>query len=166
MIIGVIKAIAIGVGTGIVKELDLLLLTIGLFFGVILMFSQLFPRQRGLTIGATMIFLGSLLGVVAGAGRDIPPFLFTLGISFLISMFWMRLSNGFMRLFFEKGLAPESLNRASLQSMLKSSDTSQTLHPQIPSYAVIKLNPDEQKPAEPAQPFSITEDSTSLLNKK
>src|SRR5215475_196381 len=63
MIIGLINAIAVVFGIGLFKELDVLLLTIGIFFVAILMFSQLSPRQRGLTVGAMIIFLGSLIGV-------------------------------------------------------------------------------------------------------
>src|SRR5262249_53734896 len=65
MIIGLISAIAVVAGIGLLKELDVLLLNIGIFFVAILMFSQLSPRQRGLTVGAMMIFLGSLIGAAA-----------------------------------------------------------------------------------------------------
>src|SRR5262245_48716239 len=66
MIIGLIKAIAVlfGVGGGErAHELLVITLALGLFFCATLMFSQLSPRHRGLTVGATMIFLGSLIGV-------------------------------------------------------------------------------------------------------
>jgi len=37
--------------------------------------------------------------------------------------------------------------------------------PQMQSSEVVEINPQEMKTKEPVQPFSITEDSTSLLNK-
>jgi hypothetical protein len=49
--------------------------------------------------------------------------------------------------------------------VFKAANTAQPLLPQMQSSAVVDLNPQEMKTREPAQPFSITEDSTSLLNK-
>jgi hypothetical protein len=143
----------------------MLTLALGLFFSVTLMFSQLSPRQRGLTLGATMIFLGSMIGVIAGLAGGGPPALFIIvGISLLISLFWVRLSGAFTRLFFDKEPAHESPNHAPLQPMFKAANTAQPLLPQMQSSAVVEINPQEMKTKEPVQPFSVTEDSTSLLN--
>jgi hypothetical protein len=78
MTIGLIKAILImsGFGWGGRGELLILTLALGMFFGAALMLLQLSPRQRGLTLGATMIFLGSLIGVLAGLAGGGPPALF------------------------------------------------------------------------------------------
>jgi hypothetical protein len=142
-----------------------LTLALGMFFGAALMLSQLSPRQRGLTLGATMIFLGSLIGVVAGLAGGGPPALFIIvGISLLISLFWMRLSGAFTRLFYDKEPAHESPNHAPLQPMFKAANTAQPPIPQTQSFAVLEINPQEMKTKEPVQPFSVTEDSTSLLN--
>jgi hypothetical protein len=169
MTIGLLKAILLMSGFGgggKANELLLLTLALGLFFSAALMFSQLSPRQRGLTLGATMIFAGSLIGIVAGLAGGGPPALFTIvGISLLISMFWMRLSGAFTRLFFDKEPAHEAPNHAALQPMFKAANTAQPLLPQQQSSAVIAMNPQEMKSKESVQPFSITEDSTSLLNK-
>src|SRR5262249_3272200 len=135
-----------------------------------LMFSQLSPRQRGLTLGATMIFLGSLIGVVAGLVGGGPPALLTIvGICLLISLFWVRLSGAFTRIFFDKELTHESPNpppnAPPHQPIFKAANPAQPLLPQMQSSAVVEINPQEMKTEEPVQPFSITEDSTSLLNK-
>src|SRR5262245_23360460 len=45
---------------------EILPLAFGLFFSATLMYSQSSPRYRGLTLGATMIFLGCLIGTVGG----------------------------------------------------------------------------------------------------
>jgi hypothetical protein len=169
MTIGLLKAILLMSGFGWggrANELLLLTLALGLFFSAALMFSQLSPRQRGLTLGATMIFLGSLIGIVAGLAGGGPPALFTIvGISLLISMFWMRLSGAFTRLFFDKEPAHEAPNHSPLQPMFKAANTAQPLLPQLQSSAVVEMNPQEMKSKESVQPFSITEDSTALLNK-
>jgi hypothetical protein len=169
MIIGLIKAILIMSGFGWggrTNELLMLTLALGLFFSAALMLSQLSPRQRGLTLGATMIFLGSLIGVVAGLAGGGPPALFIIvGISLLISLFWVRLSGAFTQLFFDKELTHESPNQAPHQPVFKAANTAQPLLPQMQSSAVVEINAQEMKTKEPVQPFSITEDSTSLLNK-
>src|SRR5262249_31957402 len=103
MIIGLITAILVLFGFGggeRARELLVITLTLGLFFCATLMFSQLSPRQRGLTVGATMIFLGSLIGVAAGlAGAGPATLLAIVGVFLLISLFWARLSGAFTRLF-------------------------------------------------------------------
>jgi hypothetical protein len=60
--------------------------------------------------------------------------------------------------------AHESPNHAPLQPMFKAANTAQPLLPQMQSSAVVEINPQEMKTKEPVQPFSVTEDSTSLLN--
>jgi|SRR5215813_5873454 len=169
MIIGLIKAMVVLsalAGHSRDHELFMLTLTLGLFFSAALMFSQLSPRQRGLTLGATMIFLGSLIGVVAGLVGGGPPALLTIvGICLLISLFWVRLSGAFTRIFFDKELTHESPNPPPHQPVFKAANTAQPLLPQMQSSAVVEINPQEMKTEEPVQPFSITEDSTSLLNK-
>jgi hypothetical protein len=170
MTIGLIKAILLIIGFGWGGSAGELLLnmplTLGLFFSAVLMFSQLSPRRRGLTLGATMIFLGSLIGVVAGlVGGGLPAMLTIVGICLLISLFWVRLSGAFMHLFFDKEPAHESSNKAQLQPVFKAANTAQPLLPQMQSSAVVEISPQETKTKELVQPFSITEDSTSLLNK-
>jgi hypothetical protein len=49
--------------------------------------------------------------------------------------------------------------------MFKAVNTDQPLLPQMQSSEVVEINPQEMKTKESVQPFSITEDSTSLLNK-
>jgi hypothetical protein len=113
-----------------------------------------------------MTFLGSLIGLVVGlAGGWTPALLTIIGIFLLMSLFWARLSGAFTRLFFDKEPVHESPNQAPFQPAFKAANTAQPLLPQIQSTADVDMNPQEVKTREPAQPFSITEDSTSLLNK-
>jgi hypothetical protein len=153
-------------GGGYEHELFVLTLTLGMFFSGVLMLSRLSPRQSGLTLGATIIFLGSLIGVRVGlAFEQFPALLPIVGIFLLISLFWVPLSGALTRLYSDKDPAHESPNHAPLQPMFKAANTAQPLLPQMQSSAVVEINPQEMETKEPVQPFSITEDSTSLLNK-
>jgi hypothetical protein len=160
----------VGGGGGIAEVSLVITLTLGLFFSATLLFSQLSPRHRGLTVGATIIFLGSLIGIAAGwgwygSGPPALPIFTIVGIFLLISLFWARLSGAFSRLFFDKEPVRESPNHTPLQPMFKAADTAQPLLLQMQSSAVVEISPQEMETKEPVQPFSITEDSTSLLNK-
>src|SRR5262249_42105346 len=109
---------------------------------------------------------GWLIGVAAGlAGGEFPALITIVGIFLLISLFLVRLSGAFTRLFFDKEQARKSPNHAPLQPLFKAAGTVQPMLPQMQNSAVVDLNPQEMKTKEGAQPFSITEDSTSLLNK-
>ena len=170
MIIGLIQALFVGTFFlgGNDEELLWTALALGLFFSATLMYSQSSPRHRGLTLGATMIFLGYLIGMAVGLVSGVAPawsVLTIVGIFLLISLFWARLLGVFSRLFFDKEPVRESPNHAPLQPVFKTANTAQPLLPQMQSSAVVELNPQEMETKESVQPFSITEDSTSLLNK-
>ncbi len=176
MIIGLIQAILVMMigflgGEGRTHEPFVITLALGVFFSAMLMLSQLSPRHRGLTVGATMIFLGSLIGIAVGLAAGSPGtppamFLFAIvGIFLLISSFWVRLSSAFTRLFSDKEPVRESPNHAPLQPVFKAANTAQPLLSQMQSSEVVAMNPQEMKTKESVEPFSITEDSTSLLNK-
>ncbi|MCI0661327.1 MAG: hypothetical protein L0220_09665 [Acidobacteria bacterium] len=168
MVIGLMKAIVVVTSFGggnSDHELLVLTLTLGLFFSAALMFSQLSPRRRGLTVGATIIFLGSLFGVAAGLLGGGPTSFFTIVVIFLLfSIFCEWLLGGLGRLFFDKQPPRESPDHPPRTPLLITPDTAQPLLPQMQNTAV-ELNPQETKTQEPVQHFSITEDSTSLLNK-
>jgi len=143
-------------------------LAFGLFFSATLIYSQSSSRHRGLTLGATMIFLGYLIGTAVGLASHVAPGLIAfplVGIFLLISLFWARLLGVFSRLFFDKEPVRESPNHAPLQPVFKADNTAQPLLLQTQSSAIVDLNPQEMKTKDSVQPFSITEDSTSLLNK-
>jgi len=151
---------------GYEHEPFVLTLTLGMFFSGVLMFSRLSPRQSGLTLGATIIFLGSLIGIRVGlAFEQFPALLTIVGIFLLISLFWVPLSGALTRLYSDKEPVRVSPNQAPLQPMFKAVDTAPAALPQMQSSEVVEINPQEMKTKEPVQPFSITDDSTSLLNK-
>jgi hypothetical protein len=104
MLIGAIKAavatsiLAVPFGEAII--MGLLVLSMG--FAIVLLLSQLSPRQRGLTLGATLMFVGSLV-----AGIFTGPFGWV-GIALIASivipliLFWCRLSGVFLKSFFDR----------------------------------------------------------------
>jgi len=168
MILGLIVSIFISTIAFRGSDREILTLALGLFFSATLMYSQSSPRHRGLTLGATMIFLGWLIGVAVGWSSGVASGwsgLTFVGIFLLISLFWARLLGVFSRLFFDKEPVRESPNQAPLQPVFKADNTTQPLLTQTQSSAVVDLNPQEMKTKDSVQPFSITEDSTSLLNK-
>src|SRR5262245_35594117 len=72
---------------------EIVLVAFGLFFSATLMYSQSSPRHRGLTLGATMIFLGYLIGTAVGMESGVAPALFCLpivGIFLVLSFVWAR----------------------------------------------------------------------------
>lgn len=79
------------------------LLLIAAFYGLLQLFFQLSPRQKGLSLGATLMFISSLAAMLAGsvtvAGRG--AFLIIL-VAIPIILFWQKLSAGFLKLFFDK----------------------------------------------------------------
>ena len=170
MIIGLIIAeVTKAYFRGKIRDMDgdfLLTFILGMFFSGVLMFSRLSPRQSGLTLGATIIFLGSLIGIRAGlAFNQFPALLTIVGIFLLISLFWVPLSGALTRLYSDKEPVRVSPNQAPLQPMFKAVDTAPAVLSQMQSSEVVEINPQEMKTEERVQPFSITEDSTSLLNK-
>jgi hypothetical protein len=82
--------------------------SLSLLFSAFLLFSQLSPRQRGLTIGATLIFLGSVLSLPIGMRTDPPGALLIPILLMPIVLFWGRLMRALMRIYFYKEITPES----------------------------------------------------------
>jgi len=163
MLIGALKAILVSMATHSFKDTDivLFLFALGVLFSVVNLFSQLSPRQRGLTLGATIIFTGSLLGIVAGLAIGAPPdMLFAISASLAISLFisrlWMRLASTFMRIFFDKETAPE-LNPAT---------ASTSALPPLQNEPDVEPATNRMKDAERAMPFSVTENTTETLRNK
>jgi hypothetical protein len=169
MLIGALKAILASMAShgSRYSEISVLLFALGLLFSAMILFSQLSPRQRGLTFGATIIFLGSLVGLVAGMAIGATPgMLFALSISLAVSLFWMRLAQMFMRIFFDKEAATEKKVSsrpqpapnlvAAFASALQSAQDAPDVEPTT----------NRIKEAEMAMPFSVTENTTETLKNR
>ena len=105
MTIGALQAWMLGLAMGDSgSENEGFIVAIGLLFSAMLMFSQLSPRQRGLTLGATLVFTGSLLTYATGGlSALLIPMIFL-----PIILQWSRITRAFMRIFFDKEIISEN----------------------------------------------------------
>ncbi|HVF89495.1 MAG TPA: hypothetical protein VNH22_05475 [Blastocatellia bacterium] len=104
MLIGALKAaLWVSLSSGPRGEafiLGMLVLSVG--FAVVLLLSQLSPRQRGLTLGATLMFLGSLVAAVAGGTLGPAGIALIAAVLIPLILFWQRFSGIVMRGFFDR----------------------------------------------------------------
>lgn len=123
------------------------------FFALLQLFFQLSPRQKGLSLGATLMFTSSLAALLIGSVTGGFGALGVMAVSILIILFWQRLSVEFRKLFFDK------TDSSTLRSM-----------PQTQPIAVL---PPEQSPAVDTnrvrqqaapEPVSIIEGTTKNLD--
>jgi hypothetical protein len=164
MLIGALIAILASMATHGFKstEIAVLLFVLGLLFSAVILFSQLSPRQRGLTLGATIIFLGSLIGVVAGMAIGAAPgLLFAISGSVIVSLLWMRLVSIFM-----EEATPEKKVSSYPQSELKPAAFSAPALPPPQKRPDVEATTNPMKEPEMAMPFSIAEDTTETLRNK
>jgi hypothetical protein len=169
MLIGALKAILASMAFpgSRYSEISGLLFLLGLFFSAVILFSQLSPRQRGLTFGATIIFLGSLFGLVAGMAIGATPgMFFALSLSLVVSLLWMRLAQMFMRIFFDKEVAPEKKASSHPQPALNLAAASASALQSAQSASDVEPITNRIKEAEMAMPFSVTENTTETLKNK
>jgi len=164
MLIGALKAILASMASPGSRdhEISVFLFVLGLLFSVVILFSQLSPRQRGLTVGATIMFAGSLLGIVAGlAGGAFPGMFFGLSLSLVISLLWMRMAQMFMRIFFDKEVEHEKKVSPHPQPALNLAAASTSALP-----SDVEPTTNRMKEAEIAIPFSVSENTTETLRSK
>ena len=169
MLIGALKAILASMAFpgSRYSEISGFLFVLGLLFSAVILFSQLSPRQRGLTLGATIVFLGSLVGLVAGMAIGATPgMLFTLSISLVVSLFWTRLAQMFMRIFFDKEVVPEKKVSSLPQPALNLAATSASALQPAQNASDVEPTTNRMKEAEMAMPFSVTENTTETLKNK
>ena len=169
MLIGALKAILASMAFpgSRYSEISGLLFVLGLFFSAMILFSQLSPRQRGLTFGATIIFLGTLLGLVAGMAIGATPgMFFGLGLSLVVSLLWMRLAQMFMQIFFDEEVAPEKKVSSHPQPPLNLAAASASALQPARNASDIEPTTNRIKEAEMAMPFSVTENTTETLKNK
>jgi zinc-ribbon domain len=169
MLIGALKAILASMAFpgSRYSEISGLLFVLGLFFSAVILFSQLSPRQRGLTFGATIIFLGSLFGLVAGMAIGATPgMFFALSLSLVVSLLWTRLAQMFMRIFFDKEVAPEKKVSSHPQPALNLAVASASELQSAQNVSDVEPTTNRIKEAEMAMPFSVTENTTETLKNK
>jgi hypothetical protein len=169
MIIGALKALFLGLATHSGDKFEtagIFLFALGLLFSAMLMFSQLSPRQRGLTVGATLVFITSLLAIPAGFATDGAGLLFVPAMFLPIILFWGKLMRAFMRIFFDKEFLPEK-NVSTYQ--LPAPNPAAASAPALPpaqNAPAVEPTTNRMKEAETVMPFSVTENTTAMLKNK
>jgi hypothetical protein len=168
MLIGAVKAILAIAPHGFTDfEIAVLPVVLGIFFSAIILFSQLSPRQRGFTLGATIIFVGTLIGIVAGmAIGAVPGMFFLISASLIVSLLWKRLVRMFMQIFFDKEVAPEKKVSPQPQPALNPAAASASALPPAQDAPDVEPTTNRMKEAEIAIPVSVTENTTKTLKNK
>jgi hypothetical protein len=133
------------------------LLLLGLFYGVLQLFFLLSPRQRGLSLGATLMFLSSLAvlpvtAVFHGLGAILVGV-----VAIPLILFWSRLAQAFYKLFFEK-------KEPAVESHRLPTQPPAILEP-VKSVTQAEVETQRMKPVGVASALSITENTTGLLEK-
>jgi hypothetical protein len=143
---------------------------LGMLFSAFLLFSQLSPRQRGLTLGATMIFLASVLSVplsfITRIGDVLPSALLIPMLLVPIIPFWVKLVRAFMRIFFDKEVLPEKKISPQPQPSPNLAATSASALQSAQNASDVEPTTNRIKEAEMAMPFSVTENTTETLKNK
>jgi hypothetical protein len=169
MLVGVIKAFllisSLG-GSNRGEKFSIYLYLLCLLFSAYLLLSQLSPKQRGLTIGATLMFIGSVLSVPIGLATDPPGALLIPALLLPIILFWVKLVRAFMRIFFDKEVLPEKKSSQRLQPALNLVAASASALPSAQNAADVEPTTNRMKEAEMAVPFSVAENTTETLKNK
>jgi hypothetical protein len=151
MLIGALKGLFLTLGFGVHSTGYVLML--GIFFGLLHMFFQLSPRQKGLALGATLMFLGSLAAMVAGSVTEGAGVLLVMAVTIPMILFWQRLSASFLKIFFDK---TDATTHRSLPQIKPAAALPPELSPAVDTNRVLQQ-------ASP-KPASIIEDTTKTLN--
>jgi hypothetical protein len=168
MLVGALKALFLCLANNgpKVENAGIFMFALGLLFSAMLMFSQLSPRQRGLTVGATLVFITSLLAIPAGFATDGLGLLLVPAMFLPLILLWTRIMRAFMRIFFDKEVLPEK-NVSTYQQ--PTPILAAALAPALPSAQnapAIEPNTNLMKKAETVMPFSVIENTTATLKNK
>jgi hypothetical protein len=102
---GVLKAIFLAslLSVPSSKEMMAGLYFLAAIYAIFLLIAHLSPRQRGLSLGATLMFLGALVAAPAVTGFGIAGLLTVAAIVIPLILLWLPLMRGVSGFFFEKG---------------------------------------------------------------
>jgi hypothetical protein len=169
MLVGVIKAFLVMAslgGSNRGEKFSVYLFLLCLLFSAFLLFSQLSPKQRGLTIGATLMFIGSVLSIPIGMVTDPPGALLIPALLLPIILFWVKLVRAFMRTFFDKEVLPEKKISPHPQPSLNLAAASASVLQSARNASDVEPTTNRMKEAEMAMPFSVAENTTESLKNK
>ncbi len=124
------------------------------FFALLQLFFQLSPRQKGLSLGSTLMFISSLAALLTGSVTGGFGGLGVMAVSIVIILFWHRLSVEFRKLFFDKTESPRPRAMSQTPPIV-------ALPPeQSPAVDTNRV----RQPVASAEPVSIVESTTKSLN--
>jgi hypothetical protein len=168
MIVGSLIALFLGLAHPGEKEesAGIFVFALGILFAATLMFSQLSPRHRGLTVGATMVFITSLLAIPVAFATDGLGLLLVPAIFLPLIFLWTRITRAFMRTFFDKEVLPEKKASRRLQPALNLAAASASPLQSTQNASDVEPSTNRFKEAEMAAPFSVTENTTETLKNK
>ena len=148
------------------ESAGIFMFALGLLFSAMLMFSQLSPRQRGLTVGATLVFITSLLAIPAGFATDGLGLLLVPAISLPLILTCTRITRAFMRTFFDKEVLPEKNASTYQQPTPNPAAASAPALTSAQNEPAVEPATNRMKEAETGTPFSVTENTTATLKNK
>ncbi|MEP7341023.1 MAG: hypothetical protein ABI977_25045 [Acidobacteriota bacterium] len=156
MLVGAVKAalITLAMNEPQAAAIAIMSMMAGGFFGLLQLFFQLSPRQKGLSLGATLMFLGALAGLMAGLPTEGAGTFAVIVVAIPMILFWKRLAAGFSKVFFDK--SESDGHRAML-----SSKPVAALPP--PQAAAVDFDTDRMKQAAAFNPPSVIEGTTKTL---
>lgn len=172
MFLGAIKALLLTrslTNPELLSGFGIHLFLLGLLFSALLLFSQLSPRQRGLTTGATLVFVGSVLSWVpalTGIWTDPPVLLLIPVLLSPIILFWVKLVRAFMRIFFDKEVLPEKNVSTYQHPAPNLAAASAPALPSAQNEPAVEPTTNRMKEAERVSPLSVTETTTAMLKNK
>jgi hypothetical protein len=161
-IISFIMAISLG-GKWLYGGMATFLFMIGSFFGFFLLFSRLSPRRRGLSQGAILVFISSLIAAIFAQPTEGVSFLIIAAIAIPVILLWMRI----VRFFFDVDTKPRKSGLTAGEPFFNVAGISAgSLSPYTQVSDTAGLNTQQVRKAEEGERFSVTEDSTELLKNK
>ncbi len=134
------------------------LLLTGAFFGLLQLFFQLSPRQKGLSLGATLMFLSSVVALLAGSFTEGAGAILIAVFAIPIILYWQKLSAGFLKLFFDK-------SDSAPQRALPKQQTADAL-PAASNSKAIDFDTNRVRQDAVPEPVSVAEGTTKTLREE
>src|SRR5215510_7660745 len=104
-----------------------------------------------------------MLAIPAGFAIEGAGVLFVAAFSLTIILFCVKIMRAFMRIFFDKEVAPEKKASSHPQPALNLSAASASALPPAQNSSDVEPTTNRMKEAEMAMPFSVTENTTETL---
>jgi hypothetical protein len=155
MLVGVLKSVllVLSLGGSSQEALWQALFPVAFGFGLLQLLFHLSPRQKGLSLGATLLFLAALMaGPATALYGSFGAALIAAGAIPLI-LFWSKLAQAFVKLFFARPEPVRNERPPSAPPALATAEASNA----------VEFDTQRVKQKEPVPAPSVTEQTTGLL---